>query len=58
VASLEKRGSVWFVQWYEGEKQRRRSLETDSLQVAKWRTPVRHSLNPGRLTVPGLARFI
>jgi hypothetical protein len=30
----------WFVQWYEGENQRRRSLGTDSLQVAKeklWR---------------------
>jgi site-specific recombinase XerD len=35
VASLKKRGSVWFVQWYEGDRQRRRSLGTDSLQVAK-----------------------
>ena len=35
VASLKQRGSVWFLQWYEGDKQRRRSLETDSLQVAK-----------------------
>ena len=35
VASLKKSGSVWFVQWYEGDKQRRRSLETGSLQIAK-----------------------
>lgn len=35
MASLKQRGSTWFVQWYEGDKQRRRSLGTDSLQVAK-----------------------
>ncbi len=35
MASLEKRGSVWFVQWYEGDRQGRRSLGTNSLQVAK-----------------------
>lgn len=35
MASLKKRGSVWFVQWYEGDRQRRRSLGTDSLQIAK-----------------------
>lgn len=35
MASLKKRGSVWFVQWYDGDKQRRRSLGTDSLQIAK-----------------------
>jgi integrase len=35
VASLKRRGSVWFVQWYENEKQRRRSLGTESLQVAR-----------------------
>jgi len=37
VASLKQRGSVWFVQWYEGDKQRRRSLDTESLQIAKER---------------------
>ncbi|MFN0243471.1 MAG: tyrosine-type recombinase/integrase [Planctomycetota bacterium] len=35
MASLKQRGSIWFVQWYEGDKQRRRSLGTDSLQIAK-----------------------
>lgn len=35
MASLKQRGSTWFVQWYEGDKQRRRSLGTDSLQVAR-----------------------
>ncbi len=35
MASLKQRGSIWFVQWYEGDKQRRRSLGTDSLQLAK-----------------------
>ncbi len=35
MASLKKRGSIWFVQWYEGKKQRRQSLRTESYQVAK-----------------------
>lgn len=35
MASLKQRGSTWFVQWYEGDKQRRRSLGTESFQVAK-----------------------
>lgn len=35
MASLIKRGDIYQVQWYEGEKKRRKSLRTDSLQMAK-----------------------
>lgn len=35
MASLKKRVSMYVIQWYEGGKQRRRSLNTGSLQVAR-----------------------
>ena len=35
MASLIKRDDKYHLQWYEGTKKRRRSLRTDSLQVAK-----------------------
>jgi len=35
MASLIKRSSMYHVQWYEGKTKRRRSLKTDSLQIAK-----------------------
>ena len=35
MASLIKRDGKFHVQWYEGAKKRRRSLRTDSLQIAK-----------------------
>jgi integrase len=35
MASLCKRNGVFYIQWYEGGKQRRRSLATDSPQIAK-----------------------
>ncbi len=35
MASLIKRGNTFHIQWYEGGTQRRRSLRTDSLQIAK-----------------------
>ena len=35
MASLKKRGDSYQIQWYEGGRQRRRSLGTDSLQIAK-----------------------
>lgn len=35
MASLKKRGDTYQIQWYEGGRQRRRSLGTDSLQIAK-----------------------
>lgn len=35
MASLIKRGDVYHLQWYQGEKKRRKSLRTDSLQIAK-----------------------
>jgi len=35
MASLIKRGDTFHVQWYEGSIKRRRSLGTDSLQIAK-----------------------
>lgn len=35
MASLIKRDGKYHVQWYEGAKKRRRSLRTDSLQIAK-----------------------
>lgn len=35
MASLIKRGGVYYLQWYEGRRKRRRSLHTDSLQIAK-----------------------
>jgi integrase len=37
VASLKKRSGVYYAQWYVGTKQKRVSLKTDSLQVAKER---------------------
>jgi integrase len=37
VASLRKRNGVFYAQWYIGTKQKRVSLKTDSLQVAKER---------------------
>lgn len=37
VASLKKRGDTYHAQWYVGTKQKRASLKTDSLQVAKER---------------------
>lgn len=35
MASLGQRNGTFYIQWYEGGKQRRRSLRTDSLQIAK-----------------------
>jgi integrase len=35
MASLLERNGKYHLQWYEGEKQRRMSLRTDSLQIAK-----------------------
>ena len=35
MASLKKRGDSYYLQWYEGDKQRRKSLKTDSLQIAR-----------------------
>jgi integrase len=35
MASLIKRGDTFHIQWYEGRTKRRRSLKTDSLQIAK-----------------------
>ena len=35
MASLKRRGKTYHLQWYEGGRQRRRSLGTDSLQIAK-----------------------
>ncbi len=35
MAGLKKRGSTYYLQWYEGGRQRRRSLETDAYQVAR-----------------------
>ena len=35
MASLIKRGDFYHLQWYQGEKKRRKSLRTDSLQIAK-----------------------
>lgn len=35
MASLIKRNGNFHIQWYEGQKKRRRSLRTDSIQVAK-----------------------
>jgi len=37
VASLKKRGDTYYAQWYIGAKQKRISLKTDSVQVAKER---------------------
>ncbi len=37
MASLRKRGGTYYAQWYVGPKQKRASLRTDSLQVAKER---------------------
>jgi len=35
MASLVKRGEIFYVQWRVGRKIKRRSLRTDSLQIAK-----------------------
>jgi integrase len=35
MASLIQRGSTFHIQWYEGPAKRRKSLKTDSLQIAK-----------------------
>lgn len=35
MASLILRENTYYIQWYEGDKKRRRSLRTDSLQIAK-----------------------
>jgi hypothetical protein len=35
MAGLIKRGDVFYVQWYAGRKEKRRSLRTNCLQVAK-----------------------
>lgn len=35
MASLKKRGPVYYIQFYQGEKQRRISTETESFQQAK-----------------------
>ena len=35
MASLVKRGDVYYLQWYTGPRIRRRSLKTDTLQIAK-----------------------
>jgi hypothetical protein len=35
MASLINRNGVYYIQWYSGRKIRRRSLGTDSLQLAK-----------------------
>ncbi len=35
MASLIKRSGTWYLQWYEGQNIRRRSLRTGSLQIAK-----------------------
>ncbi len=35
MASLRKRGNVYYAQYYVGKRQKRVSLETSSLQVAK-----------------------
>jgi len=37
MACLKQRGETYYLQWSEGGRQRRRSLETDSYQVAKER---------------------
>ena len=37
MASLKKRNGQYYAQWYEGTRQRRASLRTDSLQIAKAR---------------------
>lgn len=37
MAGLIQRGSVYHLQWYDGPTKRRKSLKTDSLQVAKER---------------------
>ena len=37
MAGLIKRGNIFYVQWYVGQKERRRSLRTDNLQIAKER---------------------
>ncbi len=35
MAGLIKRGKIYYIQWYVGKKEKRRSLRTDSLQIAK-----------------------
>jgi hypothetical protein len=35
MASLKKRGDVYYAQYYEHGKQKRKNLETGSLQLAK-----------------------
>ena len=35
MAGLMKRGNIFYVVWYVGKKEKRRSLRTDSLQIAK-----------------------
>jgi len=37
MACLKQRGETFYLQWYQGGQQRRRSLETESFQVAKER---------------------
>jgi succinate dehydrogenase/fumarate reductase flavoprotein subunit len=35
MAGLIGRGNIFYIQWYVGKKEKRRSLQTDSLQIAK-----------------------
>ena len=37
MASLKRRGDTYYAQWYVGSVQKRASLETGSLQIAKER---------------------
>ena len=35
MAGLIKRGKIYYIQWYIGKNEKRRSLRTDCLQIAK-----------------------
>ncbi|MCA9278611.1 MAG: hypothetical protein R3B58_03420 [Phycisphaerales bacterium] len=35
MAGLIQTGSMYYIQWYKGRSKRRKSLGTDSLQIAK-----------------------
>jgi hypothetical protein len=37
MAGLIKRGNIFYIQWYVGKKEKRRSLRTSNLQIAKER---------------------
>ena len=52
MASLRKRGSNFYVSYYVSGKERRKSLETDSLQLAKEKLGNSNQPSTEAMTIP------